>query len=187
MHCLENEAVRYIFGVPGEEIMDLLDAGRDSPITLIPTSHEQGAAFMADVYGRLSGRAGVCLSTLGPGATNLVTGVASANMDHSPVVALTGQASLDRLHKESHQYLDLVALFRPITKWNTQIKRATTIPETVRKAFILARAEKCGATHIDIPEDMTKVAVHEEPLQEQRSVPAAPLAAQIERAVRVIS
>ena len=112
MHCLENEAVRYIFGVPGEEIMDLLDALRDSPITFIPTRHEQGAAFMADVYGRLSGRAGVCLSTLGPGATNLVTGVADANVDHSPVVALTGQAGLDRMHKESHQYLDLVALFR---------------------------------------------------------------------------
>src|SRR5207244_8637307 len=108
-------------------------------------------------------------------------GVTDANVHHSPVVALTGQAGLDRMHKESHQYLDLVALFRPITKWNTQLKRADTIPETVRKAFKLAQAEKCGVTHIDIPEDLTKVAVHEEPLQEQRSVPAAPLAAQVER------
>ena len=187
MHCLENEAVRYIFGVPGEEIMDLLDALRDSPITFIPTRHEQGAAFMADVYGRLSGRAGVCLSTLGPGATNLVTGVADANVDHSPVVALTGQAGLDRMHKESHQYLDLVALFRPITKWNTQLKRADTIPETVRKAFKLAQAEKCGVTHIDIPEDLAKVNVDGDPLLEQWPPHSEPLASQVEMAARIIS
>src|SRR5437867_5105080 len=151
MHCLENEAVRYIFGVPGEEIMDLLDALRDSPITFIPTRHEQGAAFMADVYGRLSGRAGVCLSTLGPGATNLVTGVADANVDHSPVVALTGQAGLDRMHKESHQYLDLVALFHPITKWNTQIKKPNTTPETMRKPLNRPKEEKAGVTNTNIP------------------------------------
>lgn len=188
VRCLESEEVRYIFGVPGEEIMDLLDSLRDSTITFVPTRHEQGAAFMADVYGRLSGRAGVCLSTLGPGATNLMTGVADATMDHSPVVALTGQVSLSRMHKESHQYLDLEALFRPITKWNAQIKKAETIPEVVRKAFTVAQSEKPGATHLDLPEDIAKIDVDEEPLQELGiPPPSAPLASQLERAARLIS
>ncbi len=187
VRCLENEGVQYIFGVPGEEVMDILDALRDSPITFIPTRHEQGAAFMADVYGRLSGRAGVCLSTLGPGATNLMTGVADANMDHSPVVALTGQAGLGRMHKESHQCLDLVTLFRPITKWNTQIKKAETIPEAVRKAFTLAQVEKPGATHLDLPEDIARAEVDEEPLLEPWLPPSAPLACQVERAAQLIS
>ena len=114
--CLENEGVDYIFGVPGEENMDLLDALLGSSIRFVTTRHEQGAAFMADVYGRLTGKAGVCLATLGPGATNLITGVADANMDRAPVVALTAQAGQDRLHKESHQHLDIVTLFRPVTK-----------------------------------------------------------------------
>src|SRR3989440_8796059 len=129
VRCLENEGVEYVFGIPGEENIHIMDALSQSRIRFVTTRHEQGAAFMADVYGRLTGRAGVCLATLGPGATNLITGVADANMDHSPVVALTGQAGLDRMHKESHQYLDLVALFRPITKWNTQLKKADTIPD----------------------------------------------------------
>ncbi|HEY7652708.1 MAG TPA: thiamine pyrophosphate-binding protein, partial [Methylomirabilota bacterium] len=90
--CLENEEVRYVFGVPGEEILDIVDSLADSRVRFIPTRHEQGAAFMADAYGRLTGRAGVCLSTLGPGATNLATGVADANLDHAPLVAITGQA-----------------------------------------------------------------------------------------------
>ncbi len=120
--CLENEGVDYIFGVPGEENIDLLDALIDSPIRFVMTRHEQGAAFMADVYGRLTGRAGVCLSTLGPGATNLVTGVADANMDRAPVVAIAGQGATTRMHKESHQILDLVNLFEPITKYSTQIR-----------------------------------------------------------------
>ncbi|MFN7098369.1 MAG: thiamine pyrophosphate-binding protein, partial [Gammaproteobacteria bacterium] len=96
--CLEAEGVKYIFGIPGEENIDVMDALLDSPIKFILTRHEQGAAFMADVYGRLSGTAGVCLSTLGPGATNLITGVADANMDHAPVVAIAGQAATTRLH-----------------------------------------------------------------------------------------
>src|SRR3989304_5215392 len=115
--CLENEGVRYIFGIPGEENIDILDFLLDSKIQFIPTRHEQGAAFMADVYGRLTGKAGVCLSTLGPGATNLITGIADAQLDKSPVVAIAGQAGLDRMHKESHQYYDLVELFRPISKY----------------------------------------------------------------------
>src|SRR5438045_8316674 len=119
--CLENENVEYIFGIPGEENIAIMDALLDSPIRFVTTHHEQGAAFMADVYGRLTGKAGVCLATLGPGATNLITGVADANMDRAPLVALTGQAGHDRMHKESHQHLDIVTLFRPITKWNTSL------------------------------------------------------------------
>jgi acetolactate synthase I/II/III large subunit len=188
VRCMEQEGVEYIFGVPGEEIMDLLDALHDSTITFVPTRHEQGAAFMADVYGRLSGKAGVCLATLGPGATNLITGVADANMDHSPVVALTGQASLSSMHKESHQYLDLEALFRPITKWSAQITKAETIPEAVRKAFSIAQAEKPGATHLTLPEDIAKLEVDEQPLPEVTvHPPAVPATWQLEQAVDVLT
>ena len=127
IRCLEAEGVETIFGVPGEENLDLLDALLDSSIRFIPTRHEQGAAFMADVHGRLTGRAGVCLATLGPGATNLITGVADANMDHAPLVAIAGQASTERLHKESHQVLDLVEMFRPITKYSTRVLTPATV------------------------------------------------------------
>ncbi len=154
--CLENEGVEYIFGVPGEENMALLDALLGSSIRFVMTRHEQGAAFMADVYGRLTGKAGVCLSTLGPGATNLITGVADANMDRAPLVALTAQAGHDRMHKESHQHLDIVTLFRPVTKWNTSLPIPDIIPEAFRKAFKLAQSEKPGATHIEIPEDVAR-------------------------------
>ncbi|HSJ48212.1 MAG TPA: thiamine pyrophosphate-binding protein, partial [Gammaproteobacteria bacterium] len=149
LKCLENEGVEYIFGVPGEENLDVMDALLDSPIQFITCRHEQGAAFMADVYGRLTGRAGVCLSTLGPGATNLITGVADANMDHAPLVAIAGQADTNRLHKESHQVLDLRQLFQPITKYSSQLLDADIIPEVVRKAFKLAQTEKTGATFIE--------------------------------------
>src|SRR5512136_1897622 len=123
VRCLEHEGVRYIFGLPGEENMAILDSLNDSSITFVMVHHEQGAAFMADVYGRLTGRAGVCLSTLGPGATNLITGVGDAFLDRVPMVALTGQVSRDRMHKESHQYLDVEAIFHPITKWNTLLQK----------------------------------------------------------------
>ncbi|MEN9255239.1 MAG: acetolactate synthase large subunit, partial [Gloeomargarita sp. SZTDM-1c_bins_89] len=154
VHCLENEGVEYIFGLPGEENLDLLEAISHSSIQFITTRHEQGAAFMADVYGRLTGRAGVCLSTLGPGATNLMTGVADANLDGAPLVAITGQVGTDRMHIESHQYLDLVAMFAPVTKWNAQIVRPSITPEIVRKAFKIAQQEKPGAVHIDLPENI---------------------------------
>ena len=187
--CLENEGVRYVFGLPGEENLDVMDALLDSSIRFILVRHEQGGAFMADVYGRLSRRAGVCLSTLGPGATNLVTGVADANLDRAPLVAITGQASLDRMHKESHQYIDVVSVFQPIVKWNTQIKKVGVIPEAVRKAFKLAQSEKMGATHIDLPEDVAGMEVggSEGPLLVQQPFKPEPLGRQIERAVRVIS
>src|SRR5262245_55475129 len=103
--CLENEGVEYIFGVPGEENIDVMDALLVSPIKFVTTRHEQGAAFMADVYGRLTGRAGVCLATLGPGATNLITGVADANMDRAPVVAIAGPGATARPDKETHEVL----------------------------------------------------------------------------------
>lgn len=156
VRCLENEGVKYVFGLPGEEIEDLLFSLQNSSVRFIPTRHEQGAAFMADVWGRLTGKAGVCLSTLGPGATNLVTGVADASLDKSPVVAITGQAGLDRIHKESHQYLDVVNIFRPITKWTVSVSAPETIPEIVRKAFKIAECEKPGAAHIELPEDMAR-------------------------------
>src|SRR5512136_1875594 len=128
VNCLENEGVEFIFVVPGEENMDLLDACLDSSIRFVMTRHEQGAAFMAHVYGRLTGKAGVCLGTLGPGATNLITGVADANLDREPLVAVTATASHDRMHKESHQHLIIVTLFRPVTKWNTSLLIPDIIP-----------------------------------------------------------
>ncbi|MGF1459730.1 MAG: acetolactate synthase large subunit [Leptolyngbyaceae cyanobacterium] len=165
VHCLENEGVEYIFGVPGEENLAVLQALKKSSIQFVTTRHEQGAAFMADVYGRLTGKAGVCLSTLGPGATNLMTGVADANLDRAPLVAITGQVGTDRMHIESHQYLDLVAMFSPVTKWNAQIVRPSITPEIVRKAFKLAQTEKPGAVHIDLPENIADMNVEGKPLQ----------------------
>jgi acetolactate synthase I/II/III large subunit len=152
--CLENEGVQYIFGLPGEENLHILEALKSSSIQFVTCRHEQGAAFMADVYGRLTGRAGVCLSTLGPGATNLITGVADANLDGAPLIAITAQVSTDRLHIEAHQYLDLVALFAPITKWSKQIVQPNSTPEIVRKAFKIAQTEKPGAVHINVPENV---------------------------------
>lgn len=159
VRCLENEGVEYIFGLPGEENLHILEALKDSSIRFITTRHEQGAAFMADVYGRLTGKAGVCLSTLGPGATNLMTGVADANLDGAPLVAITGQVGTDRMHIESHQYLDLVAMFAPVTKWTKQIVRPSNTAEIVRKAFKVAQSEKPGATHIDLPENIAAMPV----------------------------
>ena len=164
VQCLENEGVEYIFGLPGEENLHILEALKNSSIRFITTRHEQGAAFMADVYGRLTGKAGVCLSTLGPGATNLMTGVADANLDGAPLVAITGQVGTDRMHIESHQYLDLVAMFAPVTKWNKQIVRPSITPEVIRKAFKVAQSEKPGATHIDLPENIAAMPVDGKPL-----------------------
>lgn len=164
VRCLENEGVEYVFGVPGEENLDVMDALLDSRVRFVTTRHEQGAAFMADVYGRLTGRAGVCLSTLGPGATNLVTGVADANLDHAPLVAVAGQASTDRLHKESHQVLDLQQMFQPITKYASRILEPGIVPEVVRKAFKLAQSEKTGACFIEFPENVAEMTTDAAPL-----------------------
>jgi acetolactate synthase-1/2/3 large subunit len=165
VQCLENEGVEYVFGLPGEENLHILEALKKSKIQFITTRHEQGAAFMADVYGRLTGKAGVCLSTLGPGATNLMTGVADANLDGAPLVAITGQVGTDRMHIESHQYLDLVAMFAPVTKWNAQIVRPSNTAEIVRKAFKIAQTEKPGAVHIDLPENIAAMPVVGKPLR----------------------
>lgn len=185
--ALENEGVEYIFGIPGEENLDVMDALLDSPIKFITTRHEQGAAFMADVYGRLTGRAGVCLATLGPGATNLITGVADANMDHAPLIAIAGQASTHRLHKESHQVLDLEAMFLPITKYSTRILSPEVIPEIVRKAFKVAQTEKSGACFIEFPENIAEMEINDRPMRVKHATPPEPAAEHIERAAEIIS
>jgi acetolactate synthase-1/2/3 large subunit len=187
VRCLENEGIEYIFGIPGEENLDLMDALQDSPIKFITTRHEQGAAFMADVYGRLTGRAGVCLATLGPGATNLITGVADANMDHAPLVAIAGQAATTRLHKESHQVLDLELMFHPITKYSSRLLTPNVIPEVVRKAFKLAQTEKTGATFIEFPENIAKYEVDEEPLPVKNPSQPEPSADRVNYAAELIS
>jgi len=186
VRCLENEGVQYVFGLPGEEILDILDSLADSSVRFIPTRHEQGAAFMADAYGRLTGRAGVCLSTLGPGATNLATGVADANLDHAPLVAITGQAGRDRVHKESHQYVDIVEHLRPLTKWNTRLETAAVIPEVIRKAFKLAESEKPGACHVEVPEDVAEEPADGVPLSTERTRRPSPDHAALRTAARLI-
>ena len=165
VRCLEAEGVTHIFGVPGEENADVMISLMNSSIDFVLCRHEQAAAFMADTYGRLTGRPGVCLATLGPGATNLVTGVADANMDRSPLVAIIGQASTSRLHKESHQNMDAIAMFRPISKWAHSIGNARTIPEVIRKAFKVATTEKPGATVIELPEDLAKAQLSAAPMR----------------------
>ncbi len=164
IQCLEKEGVKYIFALPGEEIEDILFSLEKSSIKLIIVRHEQGAAFMANIWGRITGRAGVCLATLGPGATNLITGLADAHLDKSPVVAITGQGSIKRLHKESHQLVDIVNMFKPIVKWNTSIHDTHILSETVRKAFKLAQMEKPGVTHLEIPEDIAGLKTEGTPL-----------------------
>ena len=169
VRCLEEEGIEYIFGVPGEENADFMMAlEKSEKIKFILTRHEQGAAFMAEIYGRLTGNPAGALGTLGPGATNLITGVADSNMDRAPMLVLTGQGSTDRLHKESHQIMDVVEMFRPVTKWATTILNPTTIPEIVRKAVRLARTEKPGAVHIELPEDIASMEVEGEPMTPRR-------------------
>jgi acetolactate synthase-1/2/3 large subunit len=187
--CLENEEVEYIFGIPGEENIAVMDALLDSSIKFVTTRHEQGAAFMADVYGRLTGKAGVCLATLGPGATNLITGFADANMDRAPIVAIAGQGATTRMHKESHQILDLVSLFKPISKYSTEILAPNITPEIVRKAFKDAEAEKPGGSFISFPENIAKETVEQssQPLKVQSPVPSVAPQSKIEQAAQLIS
>ena len=169
VRCLEAEGVERIFGVPGEENADLMISLLDSKIEFVLCRHEQAAAFMADAYGRLTGKPGVCLATLGPGATNLVTGVADANMDRAPLVAIIGQGTTTRLHKESHQNMDSIAMFEPISKWARSILNPATIPEVVRKAFKVAQMEKPGATVIELPEDVAEAEVELQPMVPTRT------------------
>jgi acetolactate synthase I/II/III large subunit len=186
VECLEAEGVKHVFGIPGEETLDLNESLSKSSIEFIPVRHEQGGAYMADVYGRLTGHAGVCLGTLGPGALNLVTAVADAFLDRAPLVALTGQGDLERMHKESHQYIDLLRVMRPITKWNARLSDAAIIPEVVRKAFKLAEGEKPGATHIELPEDVMEQEIDAEPLPRSRPVRSEPAARELLRAADLV-
>ena len=163
--CLETEGVTKIFGIPGEENADLMISLKKSKIEFVLCRHEQAAAFMADVYGRLTGKAGVCLATLGPGVTNLMTGLADANMDRAPVVAIIGQGSTERLHKESHQIMDSISMVAPISKWAQTILSAKNVTEVVRKAFKVAETEKPGVTVIELPEDVAKEEVDENPIK----------------------
>ncbi len=162
--CLENEEIRYVFGLPGEETIEINEALSSSSVQFVTVRHEQAGAFMAEVYGRLTGRAGVCLATLGPGATNLVTGIADANIDRAPVVALTGQADQRSLHKESHQFIDVVRMLEPVTKWTARVTRTSVIPEAIRKAFKVAEAEKPGACHVELPQDVANDEAEGKPL-----------------------
>src|SRR5712691_6940789 len=186
--CLESEGVRFAFGIPGEENLELMDALRDSSVRFVLTRHEGAAAFMADVYGRLSARAGVCLATLGPGATNLVTGVADAFLDRAPLVAITAQANLSKIHRESHQYVDILQLFGPITKWNARVESPDVVPEIVRKAFKLAEAEKPGSTHVELPENVAEDEADpkQKPLPRERVSAPSPARDSVERASALI-
>ena len=188
VQCLENEGVEYVFGIPGEENLDVMDSMIGSSIKFVTTRHEQGAAFMADVYGRLTGKAGVCLATLGPGATNLVTGFADANMDRAPIVGIAGQGATTRMHKESHQVLDLVNLFAPISKYSVQIREPEIVGEIVRKAFKAAQAEKPGGSFIDFPENVAAMdAGDRQPLKVQSAKPPVPPIEKINQAAEIIS
>jgi acetolactate synthase-1/2/3 large subunit len=187
--CLENEGVRFAFGIPGEENLELMDALHDSSIRFVLTRHEEAAAFMANIHGRLTGQPGLCLATLGPGATNLVTGVADAFLDRAPLVAITAQADLSKVHRESHQFIDVVRLFDPIAKWNARVENAGTIPEIIRKAFKIAIAERPGPTHVELPENVGQEeaprAMH--PLARERASRPAPDPESVNRAAALIN
>lgn len=185
--CLENEGVTRIFGVPGEENADfMLSLSESEQIQFILTRHEQGAAFMAEVHGRLTGKPGLCLGTLGPGATNLITGVADSNMDSAPMIALTGQADSKRQHKESHQAMDVVSMFRPVTKWAHSILHPDNIPEVLRKAFKLASEEKPGACHVELAEDIAAMDASTAPIPPQKVRRAVPADKIVDQAFKLI-
>ena len=154
--ALENEGVEYIFGIPGEENLDLLESIRKSSIELILTRHEQAAGFMAATYGRFTGKAGVCLSTLGPGATNLVTAAAYAQLGGMPLVLLTGQKPIKKSKQGRFQIVDIVNMMKPLTYFTKQIVNGNAIPSIVREAFRLAEEERPGAVHIELPEDIAE-------------------------------
>ena len=187
VECLKAEGVRVVFGIPGEENLDLMFALKHSDIRFIPTRHEQGAAFMADVFGRLTGHAGVCLATLGPGATNLVTGVADAFLDGAPLVAITGQVSSEQMQLTSHQYLDLSAMFSPITKRSKVVMRPDTVAEICRLAFKYAEAPKPGSTHIDLPKNVAHMSSPARPLRKQQPPKLYADPASVIEAARLIS
>jgi acetolactate synthase I/II/III large subunit len=188
VRCLENEGVTHVFGIPGEENIYLLDALARSSIRYVLVRHEQAASFMAEVYGRLTGVAGVCSATLGPGAINLVLGVADAMTNSTPVVALSAQVGMNRAFKESHQGVDLVSMFNPVTKWSALVATPEAVPEMIRKAFKLAQTERPGSVYLAIPEDVhTSIApAGARPLVVNRPRPDEPSPSQLARAIDVL-
>lgn len=188
IRCLEAEGVRYMFGIPGEENIRLVDATAGSSIRFILVRHEQAASFMADIYGRLTGKAAVCTATLGPGAINLLLGVADANTDSTPLVAISAQVGLNRIYKETHQYVDLESMFRPVTKWAATVTTVDSVPEMMRKAFDLAQRERPGAVYLAVPEDLeaTPVPTTLVPLTARPPHVTAPDNAQIRAAAEIL-
>jgi acetolactate synthase-1/2/3 large subunit len=186
VECLENEGVTHVFGIPGEENIRLVDAISRSSIRYVLARHEQGASFMAEVYGRLTGRAGVCSATLGPGAINLLLGTADATTNSTPLIALSAQVGMDRSFKESHQGVDLVSMFAPVTKWSALVATPGAVPEIIRKAFKLAQTERPGAVYLAIPEDVEEAPAQGEPLPVNVPRPDEPSRGQVERAAALL-
>lgn len=186
VRALEAEGVEYMFGVPGEENLDLLNSVRDSNIELVLTRHEQAAGFMAATYGRLTGKAGVCISTLGPGATNLVTAAAYAQLGGMPMMMITGQKPIKKSKQGHFQILDVVDMMRPLTKYTAQIVSGDNIPSRVREAFRLAEEERPGAVHLEFPEDTAAEGTDEGVIP--KSIVRRPIAEEkaIRRAVEMI-
>jgi acetolactate synthase I/II/III large subunit len=189
VRCLEAEGVEYVFGIPGEENIHFVDALSKSSIRYVLVRHEQGASFMAEMYGRITGRAGVCSATLGPGAINMLQGAADATTNSTPLVAISAQGALSRIHKESHQIIDLVSMFAPVTQWAAPVLVPEAVPEIVRKAFKTAQSERPGAVFFSVPEDLETVAPQTplEPLPISRPRADAPSEAQIERAAEILA
>src|ERR671921_1912005 len=190
VRCLENEGVKYVFGIPGEENIHFIDAlsGSSSSIRFILVHHEQAASFMAEMYGRVTGKAGVCSATLGPGAINLLLGTADAHTDSVPVVAISAQVGLNRQHKETHQFVDLVSMFKPVTKWAAEIKIPSAVPEMVRKAFKVAQTERPGSCYLGIPQDLEGMSISPslQPLLRSQVYDSAPSPSQVSRAAKVL-
>src|SRR5215213_4169788 len=186
--CLENEGVKYVFGIPGEENIHVMDALNNSSIRFILVHHEQAASFMADTYGRVTGAAGVCVGTLGPGAINLLLGTADAHTDSAPLVAISAQVGLNREYKETHQFVDLVSMFKPVAKWAAEIKVPIAVPEMVRKAFKVAQTERPGSCYIGVPQDLEEMSVSTDlrPLPRSQVYDSAPSPWQVCRAVKVL-
>lgn len=185
--CLEANGVTCAFGVPGEETTDLIAAIDKSGIRFVLCRHEQSAAFMASVHGRLTGNPAICLSTLGPGATNLVTGVADAMLDHVPLIAITGQGARSRLGRESHQIIDLEALFAPVTKLSRTLMVADEIPQVVAEAVRLSKINKPGAVHLSLPEDLAEMPTHAEPFVAPPPAEVRPAADAVIRSARLLA
>jgi acetolactate synthase I/II/III large subunit len=188
VRCLENEGVTCVYGIPGEENIRFTEALSRSSIRYVLVRHEQAASFMAEIHGRLTGRAGVCSSTLGPGAINLLLGTADANSNSTPLVAISAQVGLNRIYKESHQSVDLVSMFAPVTKWADMVLSAGAIPEMVRKSFKLAQTERPGAVFLALPEDIEGLTVRDDliPLDVNTPRPGEPSPSQIARAAAVL-